>query len=91
MSKPSYHLRLFVVGQGSTSTEAINNLEKIKSDGFADARIEVIDATKEPELALKYMVLATPMLIRESPEPKVTIIGSLSDTEKVVAALKTAG
>jgi len=33
-------------------------------------------------------VLVTPCLILDSPLPKVTVFGNLSDTEKVLAALR---
>ena len=88
-TKEKYHLRLFVAGNGSDTTEAINNLERINADNLSNsARIEIIDIKKEPDLALENMVIATPMLIMEAPEPKVTIIGNLSDTKKVLLALQ---
>ena len=88
-SKEKYHLRLFVAGNGSDTTEAINNLERINAENLSNsARIEIIDIKKEPDLALENMVIATPMLIMEAPEPKVTIIGNLSDTKKVLLALQ---
>ncbi len=88
-TKEKYHLRLFVAGNGSDTTEAINNLERINAENLAkDARIEIIDIKTNPALALENMVIATPMLIMEAPEPKVTIIGNLSDTKKVLMALK---
>lgn len=88
-TKEKCHLRLFVAGNGSDTTEAINNLERINAENLSNsARIEIIDIKKEPDLALENMVIATPMLIMEAPEPKVTIIGNLSDTKKVLLALQ---
>jgi len=42
------------------------------------------------QMALENNVLVTPCLILASPLPKVTVFGNLSDTEKVIAALRLA-
>ena len=42
-------------------------------------------------LALDHRMLVTPTLIRVRPLPRVTILGNLSDTAKVVAALRRGG
>ena len=88
-SNETVHLRLFVAGTGSDSAEAIKNLDQLKAEGLAnDSIVEIIDIKEEPDLALENMVIVVPMLVMEAPEPKVTIIGSLSDTTKVWAALR---
>ena len=89
LSGEIYSLRLFTAGKSQESVEAIENLNKIKTDHLPDnSEIQIIDIKKNPELALANMVVVVPMLIMESPEPKVTIIGSLRDIPKVLAALR---
>jgi circadian clock protein KaiB len=58
-----------------------------------DAPCEIIiyDVLKDFQPALDNRVLVTPTLIRVSPPPRVTILGNLSDTPKVVAALRRGG
>ena len=84
-----YHLRLFVAGNNIESMDAINNLERVKALGYLQgAYIEVLDIKQHPELAVEHSVIVTPMLIMEAPKPKVTIVGGLTDTNKVIKALR---
>jgi circadian clock protein KaiB len=50
-------------------------------------RTEVIDLLKNPQLAAGDQILATPTLVRTLPRPIKTVIGDLSNTEKVLAGL----
>jgi len=49
--------------------------------------LKVIDVLVEPELATEDKILATPTLIKISPQPVRRIIGDLSDREKVLSGL----
>jgi len=84
-----YHLQLFVAGNESNSVRAKENLLKICNtyiDGQYD--LTIIDILKNFELAIEHGVLVTPMLIIKEPAPETTIVGCLSDTEKLKAALR---
>jgi circadian clock protein KaiB len=50
-------------------------------------RIEIVDLTKNPQLGLDDQILALPTLVRKRPIPICKMIGSLSDTERVLASL----
>jgi circadian clock protein KaiB len=50
-------------------------------------RITVIDLLKQPQLAKGDQILATPTVVRKLPSPVRTIIGSLSDTARVLVGL----
>ncbi len=49
--------------------------------------VEVIYLSEHPELAVKKQITAIPTLIKELPLPVRTIIGDLSQTEKVLVGL----
>jgi circadian clock protein KaiB len=59
-------------------------LSGIEKDDYA---LEIVDCVNDPHRALADGVLVTPTLIKESPDPAQTIVGSLSDRVAVVAAL----
>src|SRR4051812_12423954 len=82
-------LSLFVTGRTPTSERAIVNLRRIcdeRSDMQCDIRI--VDVTENPHEAEQLRILATPMLVRESPLPVRRVIGDLSDMEEVFQALE---
>ena len=83
-----YVLRLFVAGHTPTSQNARQNLDRICTDHLnGKCEIIVTDVLEDSEQAETHKVLATPTLIKESPSPLRRVIGDLSDTPKVLAAL----
>ena len=52
-----------------------------------DAALDVIDLRERPEIAEEERILATPLLVRVSPEPVRRLVGDLSDAERVVWTL----
>jgi circadian clock protein KaiB len=83
-----YRLRLYVAGQTRRSLAAIANLKKIAEEHLAGRyTIEVIDLTRDPQLAAWDQILALPTLVRRLPAPLKRIIGDLSDTERVLVGL----
>ena len=47
----------------------------------------MIDLLKQPHLAKGDQILATPTVVRMLPKPIRTIIGNLSDTERVLVGM----
>lgn len=83
-----FQLRLYVAGQTPNSLAAIANLQRICETHLAGQyRIEVIDLTKTPELAVRDQIFALPTLVRRLPEPIKKIIGDLSNEERVLVGL----
>ena len=83
-----YVLRLFVAGHTPISEGARQNLERICAEHLnGKCEIIVTDVLEDSEQAETHKVLATPTLIKESPAPLRRVIGDLSDTPKVLAAL----
>ena len=84
----SFELRLYVAGQTVKSLVAIANLKRICETHLAGQyRIEVIDLSKNPQLAAGDQIFAVPMLVRRLPEPIKKIIGDLSNEERVLVGL----
>ena len=83
-----WQLRLYVAGQTPKSLEAFSNLKKF-CEGHLKGRyrIMVIDLVKQPHLAQGDQILAIPTVVRKLPKPVRTIIGNLSDTERMLVGL----
>lgn len=87
-----YMFLLFVAGEGLNSRQARQNLTTFCSTYLHDlGDITIVDVLKDFQQALEYKVFVTPTLILVSPLPRVTIVGNLNDTSKVLAALRIAG
>ena len=84
----AYNLRLYVAGQTPKSLTAIANLRNICDEYLAGRyTVEVIDLLKTPQLAEGDQIVALPTLVRYLPPPLKRIIGTLSDTERVLVGL----
>lgn len=81
-------LRLYIAGGGPNSVKAIANLQSICEQHMKNScRLELIDVCEYPQRALDDGVLVTPTLTKVAPGPPVRVIGNLSDTGGVLAAL----
>ena len=86
--EPIWELRLYVAGQTAKSLLAFANLKRICEEHLdGKYKIEVVDLTKNPELAKGDQIFALPTLVRKLPEPVRKIIGDLSNTERVLVGL----
>jgi circadian clock protein KaiB len=83
-----WQLRLYVTDQTPKSRTAFANLKTICETHLkGQYRITVIDLLKQPQLAKGDQILAVPTVVRRLPSPVRTIIGNLSDTERVLVGL----
>ena len=83
-----WQLRLYVMAQTPKSMTAFANLKRFcESHLKGRYRITVIDLVKKPQLAKGDQILAVPVVVRKLPKPVRTIIGNLSDTERVLVGL----
>lgn len=81
-------LRLYVAGQSPRSLRALANLRRLCAEELdARYRLEVIDLYQQPELAQCEQVVALPALIKRLPEPLRSIVGDMSNTERVLVGL----
>lgn len=85
---PFYRLRLFVAGDEPNSVKARAVLSRLCNDYLGDSyEIHVVDVFEDYQAAIEHRVIVIPALIVEAPPPAKTIVGSLSDEGKVLAAL----
>lgn len=81
-------LQLYVSGMSPKSMKAIENIKKICDEHLEDAfELEIIDLYKNPERASEQQIVFSPSLIKSLPLPKKTLIGTFSDTGKVIRGL----
>src|SRR3954470_11582957 len=84
-SAPQYVLRLYVSGLTPRSTEAINNLTRICEEHLKGRyELEIIDIYKHPELAGSDQIIATPTLVKRLPVPLRSLVGTLSNVDRVL-------
>lgn len=83
-----YVLRLYVSGNTHRSTRAIHNL-RLVCDHYLSKRytLEVVDIYHNPQAAKDAQIIAVPTLVKLEPGPRRLLIGDLSDTTKLCAAL----
>ena len=89
MSRPvKFKFRLYLAGDTPNSAQAVANLKMICRVHLPDGHeIEIVDVFREPKRALAESIFMTPTLVKLSPSPGRTILGTLSQTETVLQAL----
>lgn len=87
MSK--FKLKLYIIGNTALANKAIGNLKEICNSPELknEYEPEIIDLLQHPKLAESERILATPLLIKELPDPLRRVIGDLSDHQKVLVGL----
>ena len=83
-----YVLRLYVAGATARSQQAILRARQLCETGLCGHyELEVIDIYQQPELARANQIIATPTLVRESPQPARRFIGNLENIAGPFAGL----
>lgn len=81
-------LQLYVAGMTQKSMTAIENIKLLCDKYLRDSfELEIIDIYKNPEVTEKQQIVFSPSLVKLLPLPKKTLIGTFTDTEKVMKAL----
>jgi circadian clock protein KaiB len=88
LGQEKYVLRLFVAGMSPKSLMAIENIKRI-CETYLEGRyqLEVIDVYQQPILAKDGQIVAAPTLIKELPPPLRKLVGSMSDTGRVLVGM----
>jgi hypothetical protein len=80
-------LRLYVCGNAPNSVAAVRNLRALQESRLAGPLlVEVIDVAVERGRAVQDRIVITPTLVLAD-APHVRVLGNLSDTARVLAAL----
>jgi circadian clock protein KaiB len=83
-----YSFSLYVTGQKPASRSAIGNLKRLCDQHLAGRyEITIVDILEHPQIAEQEKILATPMVVRQSPEPIRRVIGDLSNTDRALEGL----
>jgi circadian clock protein KaiB len=83
-----YILHLYVAGMNSKSLQAVENIKRICEEYLPGRyQLDVIDIYQQPTLAKNGQIVAAPTLIKELPLPLRKLIGSMSDTERVLVGM----
>ncbi|MGK4569228.1 circadian clock KaiB family protein [Flavobacterium sp. 3HN19-14] len=83
-----YSFILFVFGMSPKSLDAVENLNHICGQYLKNNfDLQIIDISRDKELAEKHQILAIPTLMKIKPAPQRTILGDLSDKAKVLKLL----
>jgi circadian clock protein KaiB len=84
-----YKFRLFIAAGTLNSVQAASNLYALCKAHLAGRHeIEVIDVFKDPKRALADGIRMTPTLVKLAPGLERRIIGSLTDTDRVMQTLE---
>ena len=80
--------KLFISGMTVKSIRAIENIKIIGDEHLKGSyELEIIDLSKERAKAKEFQIFALPTLIKMAPGPTRTILGDLSDKEKILKIL----
>ncbi len=81
-------MHLYVAGMNSKSLQAVENIKRICEEYLPGRyQLDVIDIYQQPILAKNRQIVAAPTLIKELPLPLRKLIGSMSDTERVLVGM----
>ena len=90
-SKPTipYRFILFVVGNEANSLLAQENLRHICAEYLREGTCSVliVDVLDDFQTAIDNNVLVTPTLLVEGPRGRSTIVGNLSDIDRILLTL----
>ena len=79
-----YVLRLYITGASPNSSRAITNLKSFLEKHLKSLyELQIIDVYQQPHIAKTVDIIALPMLLRESPLPRIRLIGDMSNNEKL--------
>lgn len=82
-------LTLYVVSIDPDTRKLLNQLGKVLAEIYQPGfwTLNVVEVLSLPEKALEQEVFATPMLVREVPQPVLKLLGDLSRMHSVMAAV----
>ena len=83
-----YRFILYVTGVTARTERAVVNLRRLCDEELRGRyELTIVDVLDRPDVAEAERILATPLLVKESPLPKRRITGDLSDPRRVLHVL----
>jgi len=84
-----YQFKLFVTGETVHAAAARATVDRLCEALQIEAcAVRIIDVLQEPDLAAADRIIATPTLIRTSPQPERRVIGDLSDLDTLLKTMR---
>jgi len=81
-------LKLFIAGGRPGSARVVARFREMLQDyDLHGNSVQIVDIEKSPQVAKESQVIGTPVLVREYPPPRKSVIGDLSDATVVLRAL----
>jgi len=81
-------LQVYVAGDGPNSRLAVENLKKICEQELpGQYRIDVVDVTHDPQVAIENNLIALPAIVRTLPPPLRRFIGNCAKEDKTLRGL----
>ncbi len=88
-SRRKYVLVLYVASMNARARFAIDNIRKICEEHLKGrCRLKVVDIRKDPSLAAREDIVATPVLMKKLPPPLRSFIGNMEDIDRVLVGLE---
>jgi circadian clock protein KaiB len=82
MARPTHVLRVYVAGETGRSRSAVQNLKKVcEKELPGQYRIEVIDVSKAPQVAIENNLIALPVVFRTLPSPVRKFVGNWANDD----------
>jgi len=83
-----YQIRLYVAGQSPKTIKTIEDLKRLFTDELDNLySLEIINVLENPLAAKDDRVLATPTIVKLSPQPVRRIVGDFRDGDRVLESL----
>lgn len=76
-------LKLYVVSGTPSSDRALAAIGRLRTVLPDDVTVDIVDLAEHPDVAEAERIIATPMLVRVTPEPVRRVVGDLSDLDRV--------
>jgi hypothetical protein len=88
-----FRLTLFIVGKDPNSLLAQENLRNLCAEHLSVGTciITIVDVLQDFQAALDNDVLVTPMLLVDGPRGRSTILGNLSDVDRIILTIGAPG
>ena len=82
---------LYITGETENGINAVKHIKDVFGKHKIKYTLKIIDILKNPQIAEEERILATPVLVKETPPPFRRVVGDLSDVETLVDTLSIGG